>query len=256
MKVVAIIQARTGSTRLPGKVLLPLADKTVLEHVVERTARAKLIDEVIVATTMKKEDLPIVKMVANMGFRVFTGSEKDVLDRYYQCARLAKADHIVRITSDCPFVDPYIIDEVINKHIRDEADVTKNTNCIHGFEVEVFTFNMLKKAWEEARLLSEREHVSPYMFKTATIIRKLSIPEDIPGVRLVLDYKEDYIVIKEVFEALYGKNKKFSYKDVLKFINTNKDILKVNANIERNEGLKISLQCDKLLSVQEIERLV
>jgi len=103
MKIVAIIQARTGSTRLPGKVLLPLAGKTVLEHVVERTARAKLLDDVVVATTVKKEDLPIVKIVSGMGFRVFTGSEKDVLDRYYQCARLLMADHIVRITSDCPF---------------------------------------------------------------------------------------------------------------------------------------------------------
>ncbi len=99
MKIVAIIQARVGSSRLPGKVLLPLWDKTVLEHVVERTAKSKLVDEVIIATTMKREDLPVVRLVSNMSFRVFAGSEKDVLDRYYQCARLVQADHIVRITA-------------------------------------------------------------------------------------------------------------------------------------------------------------
>lgn len=256
MKVVAIIQARTGSTRLPGKVLLPLAGKTVLEHVVERASRAKLLGDVIVATTLKDEDIPIVRLISNMGLKVFTGSEKDVLDRYYQCARLAMADHIVRITSDCPFVDPIIIDELIKKHLRSKAEITRNVNCIHGFEVEIFSFKLLKKAWKEARLLSEREHVSPYMLKCASKIEFISIPKDIPNVRLVLDYKEDYIVIKHVFEELYKENEKFTYKDVLRFIETAPDVLKINSHIERDEGLKISLKKDRVLSDEDIERLV
>ncbi len=256
MKIIAIIQARTGSTRLPGKVLLPLAGKTVLEHVVERTASAKSLDEVIVATTLKNEDIPIVKLMSNRGFKVFTGSEKDVLDRYYQCARLSKANHIVRVTSDCPFVDPEIIERLIKKHIDSGADITRNMNCIHGFEVEIFTFSMLKRAWKNARYLSEREHVSPYMLKHAEKFESISIPEDRYGVRLTLDYKEDYLVIKEVFEALYKEKKDFRYTDVLRFIEERPEVFKLNSHIERDEGLKRSLQNDRILSDEELEELV
>ncbi len=256
MKVVAIIQARTGSTRLPGKVLLPLADKTVLEHVIERTAKAKLIDEVIVATTMKKEDLPIVKMVANMGFRVFTGSEKDVLDRYYQCARLAEADCIVRITSDCPLVDPNIIDMVVKKHIEASADMVYNDLYPNGFDLGTFTFDLLKRAWKEARLLSEREHVVPYMFKIAKKIEKVICPENLSHIRLTLDRKEDYEVLKIVFDNVYTKKRDFTFEDVMEFIRDNPEIIKINAHIQRDEGYKMSLERDRELTEEELERLI
>ncbi len=256
MKVTAIIQARVGSSRLPGKVLLPLEDKTVLDHVIERTARAKLIDEVIVATTLKKEDLPIIRLVSNKGFRVFAGSEKDVLDRYYQCARLVCADHIVRITADCPLVDPKIIDLVVERHLKSNADITQNDLYPDGFDVTVFTYDILRRAWKEARLMSEREHVTPYMFKIAEKVEKVVCPEDLYHVRLTLDRPEDYKVLKKVFEGVYTKKRDFSFEDVMEFLRRNPDVLKINAHIDRDEGYKKSLQEDRELTEEDIERLI
>ena len=256
MKVVIIIQARLGSSRLPGKVLLPLEDKTVLEHVMERSARAELVDEVIVATTMKKEDLTIVRLVSEKGFRVFAGSERDVLDRYYQCARLVQAEHIVRITADCPLVDPKIIDLVVERHLESGADITYNDRYPDGFDVGVFTYETLKKAWKEAKLLSEREHVSPYMFKIAGKIEKVVCSEDLYHIRLTLDRPEDYEVLKEVFEGVYPRKRDFSFEDVMEFLKSNPDILKINAHIDRDEGYKKSLQEDRELSDEELERLI
>ncbi len=255
MKVVAIIQARMGSTRLPGKVMLPLGDKTVLEHVIERTSRAKLVDETVVATTLKMEDLPIVKLVSEKGFRVFAGSEKDVLDRYYQCARLLDVQHIVRITADCPLIDPQIIDEVVKIHLDTRADITYNDRYPDGFDVIVFTFPILKRTWKEARLLSEREHVNPYMFKVARKVEKVVCPEDLYNVRLTLDRKEDYEVLKRIFDSIYATNKNFSFEDVMDFLRKKPEIMEINSHIDRNEGLYISLQKDKELTEEEIERL-
>ena len=143
MNIIAIIQARIGSTRLPRKVLMELEGKTVLERVVERVKYSKLIKDVVVATTILKDDLEIVKLCSNIGISVYCGSEENVLDRYYQTARLFKAEHIVRITSDCPLIDPKIIDEVINLHQRKKSDYTSNTikkTYPDGQDVEIFTF--------------------------------------------------------------------------------------------------------------------
>lgn len=256
MSIVAIIQARTSSSRLPGKVLLPLAGKTVLEHVVERVSRSSRVEEVVVATSLKKEDIKIVSLMSSIGVRVFTGSENDVLDRYYQCARLLRAEHIVRVTSDCPFVDAEIIDLIVDRHISIGADITRNENCLHGFEVEVFTFEALRIAWREARLLSDREHVSTYILRNSKKAELISIPKNIYGVRLVLDHKEDYEVVKYVFETLYSKNKEFSYREVVEFVKTKPNILSLNSHIDRYEGLKISLGRDKALLDEELENLV
>ena len=118
MSVIAIVQARMGSTRLPGKVLMNLEDKTVLEHVIDRIRFSKYVDDIVVATTISKDNLRIVELCANLGVSVYCGSEDDVLDRYYQAAKLFKADNIVRITSDCPVIDPKVIDDVITFHLK------------------------------------------------------------------------------------------------------------------------------------------
>ncbi|GAI87236.1 unnamed protein product, partial [marine sediment metagenome] len=168
MNIIAIIQARIGSTRLPRKVLMELEGKTVLEHVIERVKRSNLINDVVVATTILKDDLEIVKLCSNIGISVYCGSEENVLDRYYQTVRLFKAEHIVRITSDCPLMDPKIIDEAINLHLRKKADYTSNTikeTYPDGQDVEIFTFEALKKAWKNVNLASEKEHVTPYIRK-------------------------------------------------------------------------------------------
>ena len=163
--VVAIIQARTGSTRLPEKVLLDLEGQPVLSHIIKRVNASKLVTGILVATTVRKEDLAIVRLCSNANTRVFCGSENDVLDRYYQAAKLLEADNIVRITADCPLIDPSIIDEVVALHLKEKSDYTSNTmeeSYPDGLDVEIFRFEALKKAWENACLASEREHVTPY----------------------------------------------------------------------------------------------
>src|SRR4030043_210487 len=148
MDMLAIIQARTGSTRLHGKVLFDLEGKTVLEHVINRAKASKYITDVFVGTTIKKADLKIVKLCAELDVSVFCGSEDDVLDRYYQTARLVRPKHVVRITADCPVIDPMVVDKVIELHIKENADYTSNTfgeTYPDGQDVEVFTFEALKE---------------------------------------------------------------------------------------------------------------
>jgi spore coat polysaccharide biosynthesis protein SpsF (cytidylyltransferase family) len=164
--IVAIIQARMGSTRLPDKVLLPLEGKTVLEHVVDRVKQSKLVKEVVVATTISRSDLKIVNFCSAKGIRVYCGSENDVLDRYFEAARLIGVEHVIRITADCPFMDHRIIDKVVKEHLLRKNDYTANIieeTFPDGEDIEVMTFKVLEKAWENARLLSEREHVTPYI---------------------------------------------------------------------------------------------
>jgi spore coat polysaccharide biosynthesis protein SpsF (cytidylyltransferase family) len=257
MKIIAIIQARLGSTRLPGKVLLDLEGRTVLEHVVRRVKSSKHVDDVIVATTINMDDLEIVKLCTNLGIRVYCGSEDDVLDRYYQTARRFKADHIVRITSDCPLIDPVVIDEVIKLHFLDEADYSTNTikeTYPDGEDVEVFTFEALKQTWKNANLASEREHVTPYLRKNPAFkIASLESKKDLSNKRWTLDNPEDYEFIKLIYKNLYNKNQLFGMEEILKFIDRNPEVEMINKSITRNEGYLKSLKEDKTLNIEYIE---
>src|SRR3989338_5710420 len=153
MNIVAIIQARVASTRLPGKMLLKFEGKTVLEHVVQRVALSKLVNNIVVATTINHEDKEIKKICSRIGVKCYCGSQDDVLDRYYQAAKLSKAEHIVRITADCPLIDPKIIDQAIGLHLAEKADYTSNNikeRFPDGLDVEVFKFESLAKAWKKA----------------------------------------------------------------------------------------------------------
>ena len=249
MSIIAIIQARTASTRLPGKVLMKIKGKTVLEHVINRVEAAKNLDDLIVATTVKKEDLEIVKICANLGISVFCGSEDDVLDRYYQTAKLFKAKHIVRITSDCPLHDPHVIDLIIKKYLEGGYDFVTNTieyTFPDGLDIEVFSFAALKDAWEDAKLPSEREHVTPYIRKSGKFKkRNIYSKKKYPLYRLVLDYKEDYQFIKEIYE---GINKEVFYlDDIIDFLGTNQQLLKINQHFKMNEGYLKSLKKDNLI---------
>ena len=177
MKAAAVIQARRGSTRLPDKVLLKLGDRTVLEHVISRASVARSISNVIVATTVNKEDLKIVNLVSRKEVSVYCGSQEDVLDRYYQAAQLFKLKHIVRITADCPVIDPGIIDKVVSLHFRTKADYCSNIlvpTFPDGLDVEIFSFKTLESAWKKARLRSEREHVTPYIRKHDKMLKLVS----------------------------------------------------------------------------------
>ncbi len=249
-KILAIIQARMGSTRLPEKVLMKLEDRTVLEHVVDRVGKSTYVTDLFVATTIDQKDLAIVRLCAEKNIRVFCGSEHDVLDRFFQLAKLIKPDHIVRITADCPLMDPAVLDLVISRHLETEADYTTNTfgeTYPDGQDVEVFTYHAIQKAWKEADLVSEREHVTPYIRKHAEIFKHTSVDysENLSGKRWTLDNAEDYEFIKRVYKALYGKDKIFGMEQVLSFLRQNPQIESINNAISRNEGYKKSLMQDK-----------
>jgi len=223
MKIGAIIQARVGSSRLRGKVLLKLpyeGEKTVLEHVIERVKRAKTINEVIVATTTNEEDEKIVRIAEGLGVKTFRGSEKDVLSRYYYTAKEHKLDIVVRITSDCPCIDPTIIDKAVKRHLENNADYTRTVGFPRGFDVEVISFKALEVAHKEATKDFEREHVCPYIYKTAPERFKITYfyaEEEInhPEIRVTLDTEEDYALLCCVFDTLYKKNPLFGVYEVV-----------------------------------------
>jgi len=254
MNTVAIIQARISSTRLPGKVLKKIEGKTILEHVINRVRAAKKLDEVIVATTVKKKDLEIVKLCANLGVSVFCGSEDDVLDRYYQTARLFKAEHIVRITSDCPLIDPMVIDKVIELYFKKNADYATNgmpETFPDGLDTEVFSFKTLKRAWENAKLSSEREHVTPYIRNNPNIFKivNLKCNVDLKDKRWTIDEPEDFSFVKIIYKNLYPKDSLFGMETILNYLRENPEIEKINKEIIRNEGYLKSLKEDKIISL-------
>ena len=250
--VLAIIQARICATRLPGKVLMPLAGKSVLEHVIMRIKRSEKVSGVIVATSTKEDDIKIVEFCEKLNVRTFRGSEEDVLDRFYQASRLLKPAHVVRITADCPMIDPKIINEIVLKHLKNGSDYTSNTiepTYPDGEDVEVFKMSALEKAWKSAKLSSEREHVTPYVknnpqiFKLLNITYKVNLSEK----RWTLDEKIDYEFLKEIFDNLYSLNPFFSMEDILRFLEKNPRIECINSVITRNEGYQKSLKNDRVV---------
>ena len=254
MNIIAVIQARISSTRLPEKVLKKIEGKTVLEHVINRVRAAKNLDDIIVATTVKKEDLEIVKLCANLGISVFCGSEDDVLDRYYQTARLFKADYIVRITADCPLIDPLVIDKVIELYFQKKADYASNTmpeSFPDGLDTEVFSFKTLRIAWKNATLFSEREHVTPYIRKNPNIFKLVNLKcnFNLNNKRWTFDEPEDFEFIKIIYKNLYPKDSLFGMETILNYLRENPEIEKINKNIIRNEGYLKSLKEDRIMNL-------
>lgn len=247
----AIVQARMGSTRLPGKVLMRLIDKPLLCHIVERLRRIKLIDEIIIATTNKAIDKPIEELAREMKTKIFTGKEDDVLDRYYQAARIYKVDIILRITADCPLIDPQIIDNLIKYYLKNKLDyINLPKNYPEGIDAEIFSFEALKKAWQEAKLPSEREHVTPYIWNHPKKFRLGELPADIPGdfsyLHWSVDEERDLKFAREVFKKLYHKDCIFYTKDVLKLLKNEPQMIEINKGLTGQEGYLKSLKEDKV----------
>ncbi len=247
--MLALIQARLGSTRLPRKVLFDLEGQTVLEHVIERVKRSKLISEVMVVTTINKEDIEIVKLCALKKIRVFCGSEDDVLDRYYQAAKLIKPKNIVRITSDCPLIDPKVIDTLLNKFKKENVDFANQQNYPKGLDTAVFSFKALKKSWEEAMLPFDKEHVTSYIRTHPDKFKIISNKSKVNYInkRWPLDTPEDYNFIKIIFKNVFIKNPCFGMKDVLNFLEKNQEVEKINHHLTRNEGYLKFLHKDEIL---------
>lgn len=250
MKVNVFIQARLGSTRLPGKVLLDLYGKPVLLRVIERVKKARGIDNVVVVTTLDARDLPLVKLCAELGVQVFCGSEDDVLDRFYQAAKILKPDHIVRITADCPVMDPALIEQVVSRHLDSGADYTANVleeTFPDGEDIEIMKFSALERAWKEASLISEREHVTPYIRKNGSLFRLESVkcPENHSSERWTLDTQRDFDFLSAMYESLAPADEFFGMDKVLKLLRDKPGLRDINSGIERNEGYAKSLREDK-----------
>lgn len=269
MKIGAIIQARTSSTRFPNKVLKELpydSGINVLQQVIKRLKKSHEINEIIVATSEDNEDEEIVKIAEKESIKWFRGSRKNVLERYYLAAKESDLDIIVRITSDCPCIDPEIVDLVIAEHIKTHTDYT--SNCLvktypHGLDTEVFNFNVLEKVYKNAKKNYEKEHVTPYIYRNPTLfkINHVYAPEELyaPDIRITLDTEEDYALLCAVFDYLYPRNEIFKIKDIinlfkekpwLKLINKKtiqKKIFKTFKE-EREEALKV-------LSLQDLKKV-
>jgi spore coat polysaccharide biosynthesis protein SpsF len=266
MKIGAIIQARTGSSRLPGKVLLELpygSGITTLEQVIRRVKKSRKVEDVIVATTTKSEDDKIVRIAEKEGVKTFRGSEKDVLSRYYHAAKEHNLDIVVRITSDCPCIDPNVIDLVVEHHLKTNADYTRNEGYPRGFDVEVISFKALEEAYRCATQPFEREHVCPYIYTTAPEkfkIEYVPAPREFyrPDIRVTLDTEEDYALLCCVFDNLYGKNPFFGVSEVVELFNKkpyleiiNKKIRQKRTFLTLEEELKEAI---KVLELQELNR--
>ena len=247
MRVVAIVQARMSSSRLPGKVLDILAGKPVLYHIHERISECRLIDEIVIATSQEPSDEAINKFCQNHHIPCFRGSLDDVLDRFYQAAVNYKADVIVRITGDCPLIDPVIVDAVVAGFLGGEYDsFGLGGEFPDGLDCTVFSFGAIETAWKEAGLPSEREHVGPYIEKNPNIFKNgaLTLYSGLSFMRWTLDEQADLELLKIVFDQLYREGSVFYTHEILEFVKANPQIAKINAGIVRNEGYLKSLLAD------------
>lgn len=220
--MIAIIQARLGSTRLPGKVLKEISGKPMLWHVINRVKRCKNIDKIVLATSELEQDDVLEEFARENDIAYFRGSEEDVLSRYYYAATQFNADIIVRLTGDCPLIDPKVVDKVILSHINSSADYTSNVikrTFPRGLDTEVINFQTLKKAFEEAEEQYQREHVTPYILENPALFKLNSIEARgkirRPDIRITVDTPEDLKFIRGIFSILYKQNEIFYVEDVI-----------------------------------------
>jgi spore coat polysaccharide biosynthesis protein SpsF len=243
MPTVAIIQARMGSTRLPGKVLKPIMGKPMLWHIVKRVKSASGIDKVVVATSNRDTDKPVRDLCSHEGILCFEGSEDDVLDRFYQAALSFDADPVIRITGDCPFADSQVITDLIRMYktgYYDHVGVATGAGALYldkgrfpdGLDAECFSFASLEYAWKDAFHRSDREHVTPYIWRNKELFRCGSLMSDVDysNLRWTVDNQADFDLINKVYVALYNEKQPFVMADIIRFINCNYDIVKMNSN--------------------------
>ena len=252
MKYLAMIQARMGSSRLPQKVLKDICGKPELQRVIERVKKSQFVDEVMVVTSVERNNLPLIKVCTELGVRVFVGSEDDVLDRYYQAARLLKPQYVIRITADCPMYDWNILDDMI-KNLESASDYyyISGDDFPDGLDTEIMRFDALEKAWHDARLCSEREHVTQYFRNHPEIFKIQEYSFPIPNTgscRWTLDEEADYQMISAVYRYFIDMGKEYFVSgDIIRFLQQHPEVHEINANIERNEGLKRSIMEDHIM---------
>tara|TARA_B100000586_G_scaffold159523_1_gene116137 strand:+ start:614 stop:1381 length:768 start_codon:yes stop_codon:yes gene_type:complete len=248
-KITCIIQARTNSSRLPHKVLLKISNLPTIVHIIDRIKKSNYIEQIILATSSNSDDQILLDIANDNQIIGFKGNEFDVLDRYYNAAKENDANQIIRITGDCPLVDPVLIDKMIKFFLENDFDYVSNNierTFPDGLDIEIFTFTALEKAFSGATWLSEREHVTPYIIKNPKIFKIFSYTNDenLSHFRWCLDEESDYKMLQKIFQE-FEPNNLFSTKDILELLEKKPDISKINYGITTNQGYINSLKKDK-----------
>lgn len=241
--IAAIIQARMSSRRLPGKVLKEVLGKPLLFYLINQLRKANNVEKIIISTSENLSNDPIVEFCKKESILYYRGSENDVLRRIYDTALYFKIDNIIRITGDCPLIDPKAIDFAVDYFMKNKYDyVFLGLTFADGICCDVFSFNALKIAFEKAKLKAEREHVTPYFHNNPDVFNNFCLENktDDSRYRIVVDKPEDFEVIKAVIEGLSKKGESpFCVEDIKKFLNENPDIYNLNKNIVRNEEYNV-----------------
>ncbi|MFG6115328.1 cytidylyltransferase domain-containing protein [Halobacillus sp. MO56] len=240
MKVAAIVQARMGSTRLPGKVLKKVLNRPLLAYQLERVKRSLFTDQIVIATTDTAKDDPLVSWCEKNGVTYYRGSETDVLQRYYRAALSVKAETVIRLTADCPLIDPFQIDNVVNKYLslKDDHPLQYVSNTLkrtfpRGMDTEIFSYKALEAAHNGAKKPNEREHVTKYMIDHPDIFRLTNVnySRDESNHRWTVDTTEDFLLVKKILEALYPRNPYFTLENILELLEKHPEWQKINAHI-------------------------
>ncbi len=254
MKYLAMIQARCGSTRLPNKVLKDLYGKPALQRMIERVQKSGRIDEVMVVTSIKRDNLPILKLCSSIGIRVGVGSEDDVLDRFYQTAKLLRPEYVIRLTADCPCFDAELLDMAIEQMGPDtDYCAMMSETFADGLDLEIISFSALEKAWKEAEHSYEREHVTQYIIHRPEVFKQqdfVSPIGDFGHHRWTVDETEDFEVVSRIYEYFLEEKKKddFGYKEILWYLEGHPEVMELNKKYQRNEGLQKSINEDVLVT--------
>lgn len=251
MMIIAVLQARFSSSRLPGKVMKDLLGEPMLYRQIERVSRSKHIVRLIIATSNDPSDNSVEKMCRDKGVHSFRGDLDDVLDRFYRAAEPFAPDHVVRLTGDCPLIDPDVIDSIVELHLAESNDYTSNTmlpTFPDGLDAEIMTWSALTIAWKNASLLSEREHVTPFIHKHPERFRLGNFKRadgDLSHLRWTVDEPEDFLFVHRVYKALYPNNPAFTTDDVLNLLQEHPEFETINNTFERNEGYAKSMKTDE-----------
>ena len=237
MKYLVIVQARTNSLRLPNKVMKKIMKKTIIEILLYRLSYSQLIDKIVIATTRNKEDTKLVKLVKDLGYQVYRGSEKNVLKRFFDVSKIYKSKSIIRITGDCPLIEPKIVDRVIKLFEKNKVDYCSNINprtFPKGLDVEVFTQKALEYSLKKAKKINDFEHVTTIMQKSKKIKKaNLFSKKKLSNIRVTLDEKIDFQVIKSVINY-FKNNLIFSYGELCKLIKNEPKLFRLNSHLNKN----------------------
>ena len=242
MKVVAVVQARMGSTRFPKKVMRSLGGAPMIEVLLARLARAARVNHIVLATSTAERDAPLAEHVAGLGYEVYRGDEQDVLDRYYQAAARAGADIVIRVTGDCPLIDPGLVDSVVGLLLDSKADYASNVapaTYPDGLDVEAFRFAALETSWRDARAPREREHVTVHLREAPGFSRtNLEFTENLSGERWTVDEPADFEVVEAVFRH-FAPRRDFTWREVLALRRARPEMFAANRQLVRNEGVEM-----------------